>query len=182
MSDFIIAMRARSKSSCDSCDGGLASCSSARRFAASARATSISCACSAIRASTGHPIRKNFDKPERYGQVVLLLANAIPQLANPQSGQQRRMPRQHTEITLGTRQDYLVDSKVTSNRSGVTISSFSFVGSAMRTGLGKSGFRNQDSGIRQPECLWPSPPLPRLSRPCRTPVQAGRRTCRPRCP
>ncbi len=56
----------------------------------------------------GDTVRKDFDESEGNSEIKLLLADAVPQLADLQAGQQRRVPRQHAEIAFGTGQLHFV--------------------------------------------------------------------------
>ena len=49
----------------------------------------------------GDPIGQHFGEAERDRQVDLLLPLAVPQLADRERGEHRRVPRQHAEVALG---------------------------------------------------------------------------------
>ena len=102
-------MRARSASMSTT---GLAIRSSARFFAASARATSISSARSAICARIVTRSGCTSANPNAMDEVVLFLPLPVPQLADRQQRQQRRVARQHAEIPVGARDLHLVDRLV----------------------------------------------------------------------
>ena len=91
---------------------GLASRSSARFFAASARATSISSAFSAICARIVTRSGCTSAKPNAIDEIVLLLPLAVPQLADLQHREQRRVPGQDAEVAVGAGDLHLVDRLV----------------------------------------------------------------------
>src|SRR3954469_21893875 len=60
----------------------------------------------------GDALRLDFGKSEGNRQVVLLLTLPVPQLAGTEDGEQRRVPRQHAEVAVGSRDFDFVDGLV----------------------------------------------------------------------
>ena len=48
-------------------------------------------------------VRQDLDEAERYREIVLLLSDSIPQLADLERCQQRSVARQNAEVSLGSR-------------------------------------------------------------------------------
>ena len=161
---FMSAIRTRSKSMSG---GGLVRRASARFLAASARAMSISSGRSASSRQNRDAIGQHFGKAERNRHVVLLAALAVPQLADLQHRQHRRMARQHAEVAVGRRNLDLVD-RIGHDRP-----------------IGRHDLEPQMRGKRRVcPCLliatpssWRSRPPGRSSPACRTPARAARRAC-----
>ena len=107
MSDFMHRNPRAARNPCP--PSACASRSSARFFAASARARSISSARSAICARIVTRSGCTSAKPKAIGEVVLLLALAIPELADLERRQQRRVTRAGRRNTLGPRDLHFVD-------------------------------------------------------------------------
>ena len=135
--------RAPARSPCPG--AGTRSRSSARRFAASARATSISSARSAICARMVTRSGSTSAKPNADREVVDLGALPVPQLAGPEQRQQRRVSGKHAEVAFDPGNLDLIDRSFTSDRSAETICSCSWVGESEAISQGCS-FRLWASG------------------------------------
>ena len=105
ISDFISAMRARSKSMSAAAVGQPLLGALLRRLGA--RDVDVLRPLGDLR-QHGHPVGQHLDEAERDRQVVLLLPVAVPQLADLQRRQQRRVAGQDAEVALGAGQLDLV--------------------------------------------------------------------------